>query len=152
MKIVGQGVADSAVPVAVKIFRAARRPFRAHLQPIRADRVEWAEQPVQARKDADMILGEGDGGFVERARLQPQINVAVEGMEDRAAAEYDVAVAQADGARKVAKEKCETLTGDAQQACKDQADAAYESAKAEAQATLDAAKRAGSAEPSPPAG
>ena len=46
-----------------------------------------------------------------------------EGTEDRAAAEYDVAVAQADGQRKVAKEKCETLGSDAQKACKDQAEA-----------------------------
>ena len=68
-------------------------------------------------------------------------DVATEGSEDRAAAEYDVAVAQADGQRKVAKEKCETLGSDAQKACKDQAEATYESAKAQAQATLDAAKR-----------
>ena len=72
-----------------------------------------------------------------------------EGAEDRAAAEYDVAVAQADGQRKVAKEKCETMGSDSQKACKDQAEADYESAKAQAQATLDAAKRSGSAEPAP---
>ena len=77
-------------------------------------------------------------------------DVATEGAEDRAAAEYDVAVAQADGQRKIAKEKCETLSSDAQKACKDQAEATYESAKAQAQATLDAAKRSGSAEPAPP--
>ncbi len=71
----------------------------------------------------------------------------MENTEDRAAAEYDVAVAQADGQRKIAPEKCETLAGDSQKACKDQADAAYESAKAQAQATLDAAKRSGSAAP-----
>ena len=46
-------------------------------------------------------------------------DVATEGTEDRAAAEYDVAVAQADGQRKIAKEKCETLGSDAQKACKD---------------------------------
>ena len=34
-----------------------------------------------------------------------------------------MAVAQADGQRKVAKEKCETLGSDAQKACKDQAEA-----------------------------
>jgi hypothetical protein len=61
-------------------------------------------------------------------------------------------VAQADGERKVAKEKCETLGSDAQKACKDQAEASYESAKAQAQATLDAAKRSGSAEPTPTPG
>lgn len=75
--------------------------------------------------------------------------VATEGAEDRSAAEYDVAVAQADGNRKVEKEKCETLGSDAQKACKDQADATYEAAKAQAQATLDASKRSGSAEPAP---
>jgi hypothetical protein len=59
-------------------------------------------------------------------------DTAADSVEDRAAAEYDVAVAQADGQRKIAKEKCETMSGDAQKACKDQADADYESAKAQA--------------------
>jgi hypothetical protein len=54
-------------------------------------------------------------------------------------------VAQADGQRKVAKEKCETLAGDAQKACKDRADAEYESSKAQAKEKLDAAKSPGSA-------
>ena len=79
------------------------------------------------------------------ANQKEAADVATQGTEDRAAAEYDVAVAQADGQRKVAKEKCEALAGDAQKSCKDQADAGYESAKAQAQATLDAAKRSGSA-------
>ena len=85
-------------------------------------------------------------------RSREAADVATEGKEDRAAAEYDVAVAQADGERKVAKEKCETLGADAQKACKDQAEASYESAKAQAQATLDAAKHSGSAEPTPAPG
>src|SRR5262245_41081970 len=38
-------------------------------------------------------------------------STANQGAEDRAEAEYDVAVAQADGQRKIAKEKCETMAG-----------------------------------------
>jgi hypothetical protein len=101
---------------------------------------ETASDVTDARQDANENVAE------EKREAGA---VATEGMEDRAAAEYDVAVAQADGQRKVAKEKCETLGADAQKACKDEAEATYESAKAQAQATLDAAKRAGSAEPAP---
>ena len=101
---------------------------------------ETAKDVAEARQDAQAERGR---------RAQEAADVATEGSEDRAAAEYDVAVAQADGQRKVAKEKCETLGSDAQKACKDQAEATYESAKAQAQATLDAAKRSGSAEPAP---
>jgi hypothetical protein len=51
---------------------------------------------------------------------------------------YDVAIAKADGDRKVAVEACEALQGDAQENCKKQAEDAYETAKAQAQATRDA--------------
>jgi hypothetical protein len=53
---------------------------------------------------------------------------------------YDVAMAQADGDHKVAIQKCEVLSGDAQKACKDQADAKYDLAKANAKAMLAAQK------------
>jgi hypothetical protein len=43
---------------------------------------------------------------------------------------YNIAVAQADGDRKVALAKCAALSGDAQRRCQDQADAAYNAAKA----------------------
>jgi membrane protein len=43
---------------------------------------------------------------------------------------YDVAMARAEGDRKIALDKCEALSGDAQKACKDVAKADYEAAKA----------------------
>ena len=62
---------------------------------------ETAKDVAEARQDANENVAEEKREAGE---------VATEGMEDRAAAEYDVAVAQADGQRKVAKEKCETLS------------------------------------------
>lgn len=53
---------------------------------------------------------------------------------------YDVAMAQADGDHKVALQKCEAVSGDAQKACKDQADAKYDLAKANAKAMMAAQK------------
>jgi hypothetical protein len=53
---------------------------------------------------------------------------------------YDVAMAQADGDHKVALQKCEVVSGDAQKACKDQADAKYDLAKANAKAMQAAQK------------
>jgi hypothetical protein len=47
---------------------------------------------------------------------------------------YNVALARADGDRKVALANCSALAGDAQKACKDQADADYAAAKANAKA------------------
>ncbi len=47
---------------------------------------------------------------------------------------YTIAVAQADGDRKIALAKCEALSGDAQKNCKNQADADYDAAKANAKA------------------
>src|ERR1700722_14617148 len=50
-------------------------------------------------------------------------------------------MAQADGDHKVAIQKCEAASGDAQKACKDQADAKYDLAKANAKAMLAAQKQ-----------
>lgn len=54
---------------------------------------------------------------------------------------YKVAVAQADGDRKVTLAKCTALNGDAQKACKDQADANYNAAKANAKSVEAAEKQ-----------
>jgi hypothetical protein len=47
---------------------------------------------------------------------------------------YNVAVAKADGNRKVALATCESQSGDIQKACKDQAEADYNAARADARA------------------
>jgi hypothetical protein len=54
--------------------------------------------------------------------------------EKKADSAYDVAVTEAEGTHKVAVEKCNAMSGDAQKACKDQADAKLELAKANAKA------------------
>jgi hypothetical protein len=54
---------------------------------------------------------------------------------------YNLAVAKADGARKVAIANCLAASGDAQKACKDQADADYNAATADAKAASQSEKR-----------
>ncbi len=58
---------------------------------------------------------------------------------DAAHQAYNVAVAKADGDRKVALATCESLSGSAQKACKDQAEADYNSARADARVIAEAA-------------
>jgi hypothetical protein len=54
---------------------------------------------------------------------------------------YNLAVAQADGDRKVALANCLALGGDAQKSCKDQAEADYGAAKANAKAAAQSVKQ-----------
>jgi hypothetical protein len=54
---------------------------------------------------------------------------------------YEVALARADGDRKIALAKCEMLGGDAQKSCKTQADADYAAVKANAKASEVASKQ-----------
>jgi hypothetical protein len=54
---------------------------------------------------------------------------------------YNLAVAKADGNRKVAAANCLAASGDAQKACKDQADADYNAAVADAKAAAQSEKR-----------
>jgi hypothetical protein len=50
-----------------------------------------------------------------------------------------VAIAKADGNRKVALATCESQSGDAQRACKDQAEADYKTARADARVNAEMA-------------
>jgi hypothetical protein len=54
---------------------------------------------------------------------------------------YNLAVAKADGNRKVALANCESASGDAQKMCKDQAEADYTAAKANAKAVAQSEKQ-----------
>jgi|SRR5271154_6778048 len=54
---------------------------------------------------------------------------------------YNLAVAKADGDRKVALANCSAVGGDAQKSCKDQANADYDAAKANANAAAQANKQ-----------
>ena len=58
---------------------------------------------------------------------------------DAAHQAYNVAVAKADGNRKVALATCESQSGDAQKACKDQAEAEFKTARADARANAEVA-------------
>jgi hypothetical protein len=58
---------------------------------------------------------------------------------DAAHQTYNVAVARADGNRKVALATCESQSGDAQKACKDQAEADYKTARADARVNAEVA-------------
>ena len=51
---------------------------------------------------------------------------------------YNVAIAKADGNRKVALATCESQSGDSQKACKGQAEADYKAARADAKANAEA--------------
>jgi hypothetical protein len=64
-------------------------------------------------------------------------------VDERAEADYDVAIAKADGERKVADEACEAMSGDAQANCKLQAEQMYDSAKVQAQSQRDTARGTG---------
>jgi hypothetical protein len=52
---------------------------------------------------------------------------------------YNVAIAKADGNRKVAMATCESQSGEAQRACKDQAEADYKTARADARTIAEVA-------------
>ena len=60
---------------------------------------------------------------------------------DAAHQAYNVAIAKADGNRKVAFATCESQSGSAQQACKDQAEADYQTARADAKTNAEAAEQ-----------
>jgi hypothetical protein len=91
-----------------------------------------ASEVADARKDAAKDTNKAE------ARVDDKTNDL---NNTNAKGAYDVAMAQADGDHKVALQKCEAASGDAQKACKDQADAKYDLSKANAKAMIAAQKQ-----------
>lgn len=81
---------------------------------------EIAQAQLEARKDVKSAAKVGANSR--------EVAVA------RVTGTFDIAMAHADGDRKVAMEKCMTLEVSAQQSCKDQADIGYQTAAARAKA------------------
>jgi hypothetical protein len=86
-----------------------------------------AAEVADARQDAAKDSGSAAAKVDEKTKDLDDTN---------AKGAYDVALAKADGDKKIAAEKCLSMAGDAQKACKDQADADYDLARANAKAAL----------------
>lgn len=98
---------------------------------VAAAQAKRATEVADARKDAAKDANNAEAKVDDKTNDLNKAN---------AKGEYDVAMAQADGDHKVATQKCDAMSGDAQKACKDQADAKYDLAKANAKAMLAAQK------------
>jgi hypothetical protein len=85
-----------------------------------------AESVADVRKDASKDNASATDKVDDKSR-------DLNNVEARGA--YDVALARAEGNHKVALEKCNAVSADAQSKCKDMADADYNAAKANAKAS-----------------
>jgi hypothetical protein len=90
---------------------------------VAAARSEAARDVAEARKDADAKVADAS-----RTQAADQATAGHEVSK----ADEDVALAEANGAHKIAIAKCEQMTGDARSICRRQADADLEVAKARA--------------------
>jgi hypothetical protein len=91
-----------------------------------------ASNVADAQKDASRDVADAAGKVDDKSKYLN--NAEVKGA-------YDVEMAKADGDRKVALNKCEALSGDAQKDCKDMADADYQAAKSHLNAMRNSEKQ-----------
>lgn len=95
--------------------------------------VEAQADVTEAASDAIGTAAEGNQDIADASGGRSDVNdAATDAIENNAAARYDVEIAKADGELKVAKEKCDALAANMQDACDKTAEAAYETAKAAA--------------------
>lgn len=103
-----------------------------------------AKNPETVAKDVAKAEQKAAGEMANsEKKAEKDLNKAAEKVDDKlvdfnntAAKEaYNLAVAKADGDRKVALANCLALSGDAQKTCKEQAEADYNAAKANAKAS-----------------
>jgi cytoskeletal protein RodZ len=90
-----------------------------------------AQEVADAQRDASKEIDKADRAVQDKSSALADTNVK---------AQYDVAVATADGTRKIAMQQCMLKEGDAQRLCKEQADADYDAATAHAKAAKAAAE------------
>jgi hypothetical protein len=93
---------------------------------IAAAKESAAQEEEKARRDAAKDINGAQQQMQEKSGDLAQSN---------AKASYEIAIAKADGDRKVAIQQCMTLDRQAQKACKETADADYDAAKANAKAS-----------------
>jgi excinuclease UvrABC helicase subunit UvrB len=94
------------------------------------------------QKAANEVARSEDSAIKDLNRAAGNVDDKVVAFNNEAAKEaYNVAVAKADGDRKVALAACESAGGDAQKTCKDQAEADYSAAKANAKAAAQSEKQ-----------
>jgi hypothetical protein len=102
-----------------------------------AQDVATAEQ-----KSAAEVSKSEDKASSDMGKAAGQVDDKVVAFNNTAAKDaYNLAVAQADGDRKVSLAKCSALGGEDQKRCKDQADADYNAAKANAKAAAQSEKQ-----------
>jgi hypothetical protein len=94
-----------------------------------------AEQKAnnEVKKSEDRALSALDKSYEKVNDQEIKFN------NDAAHQTYNVAIAKADGNRRVALATCESQSGDAQKACKEQAEADYKAARTDARIVAEAA-------------
>jgi hypothetical protein len=101
-----------------------RRSGVSRLQP-----VQVAGRCVELKRSEDRAQSALDKSYEKISDQEIKFN------NDAAHQTYNVAIAKADGNRKVALATCESQSGDAQKACKEQAEADYRTARSDARAS-----------------
>jgi hypothetical protein len=84
-----------------------------------------AQEVSDAQRDAATQIDKADKAAQEKSNDLAEANIK---------AQYDVALAKADGIRKITLQQCMTKNGAAQRLCKQQADAEYDTSSARAKA------------------
>ena len=94
------------------------------------------------QKAATEVANSQNDAAKDLGKQADKVDDKLVGLNNAAAKDaYEIAVAKADGDRKVALANCSAAAGDAQKACKDQANADYDAAKATAKAAAEAQKQ-----------
>ncbi|MGH8471368.1 MAG: hypothetical protein ACREVJ_02680 [Gammaproteobacteria bacterium] len=107
---------------------------------------EAQEESGEKRQEAVKDIPEEEANVAEEEAqagesMESRVEARAEAANVRAEEQYKVAVTEAEGRHKVAKEKCDAISGDDQKdACQEQADAALEREKASAMAARDAVR------------
>jgi hypothetical protein len=95
-----------------------------------------AETPGEVARDTQDAAQEGqqDVAQAQQDAMQDSATTPpMPGDETSAENNYEVQIARAEADHRVARERCDALAGDEQQACKDAADAQLDASKAEAE-------------------
>jgi hypothetical protein len=86
-----------------------------------------AESPTEVREDVAEAQQDA-AGEITQEQSEAMADSTVTMQDNR-----EIMIARAEGDHRIALERCDSMSGDAQQACKDQADAALEQARAQAE-------------------
>ena len=77
--MLGENFRNAGTPEFIQVFTTTILKWQAHLEAVGLHQIQRAQQPIETRQNAQMLLGKGQFSCTQGLGRQPRVDVAFEG-------------------------------------------------------------------------